>query len=845
LDVGVYDNRVFITMEYLQGARTLDEWIDDEQPSWREILAAFMQAGEGLAAAHRAGLVHRDFKPGNVLVSGDGRVLVTDFGLARQVHAVRWDTNTAAAQEGEEGAGDLGLTKTGAALGTPAYMAPEQHRREPVDQRSDQFSFCVALFECLYGLAPFEGGDQKELADAVTRGRLRQPPWDTKVKPYVWKVVRRGLISDARERFESLPELLAALRRDPSVTARRVAAGIAGGIVVLGGSAVAALQLMPTEAVCGDGARQLIGVWDGRHREKLGAAFARIETSYAPEAWTRVEGGLDRYAQAWVQAHHRACLSAQEGSQSTQTIEFRKACLGQRKLALAAVVDVVATADAPSLTHAIGAVQRLPPLLPCDGEQQGKSSSRMSAEQSAAISAAGVRVQRARALSGMARYREAEVEVEAALAVAETLDDARLLGAAAYERGTLAVEQGDDTVAQRFLEQAFFAAQRSGNVGLAVDAASDLAQVVGVRLADPDQGLVWVRHARAAMQRLGPDAHREAEVLHALAEIDYSRGDYDGARGHAAQGATLLEDNESLDPALLAALLNTLGNVLRASMLYEESLEQFERVHAIRQRLWGENHPRVGRALNNLGTTERRLGRLDAALLHLHRAALVLERSLGPEHPSVATPLMNLAEVYGDRGEVDLALRYADRAVALTQAAHGGDHLDTVLRRVDRARLQLRLLGDAARVVDELESCTRVLEADYAQHPKLSEALRAWASAALLAGDTKTSTEVAQRGLRLLPDDGHRDNPARAALESVLAQAEWIEWADDGDQTAAVRRMEGAAKVLHEAGEGWRQEAAMAAAWLRRHRDRSSRPGTERPIRGSDARTVDTTPKRP
>lgn len=818
LDVGVYDDRVFITMEYLEGARTLDEWIEQDDPSWQEILAAFMQAGEGLAAAHAAGLVHRDFKPGNVLVSRDGHVRVTDFGLARPIDADRWELSLTNLNAESEGVMADGLTKTGAAIGTPAYMAPEQHERGPVDQRSDQFSFCVALFECLYGLAPFEGGDQKELAAAVTRGRLRQPPWDTKVKPYVWKVVRRGLIADKRERFESLPELLLELRRDPSVTVRRIAIGAVVGTFALGGSIFAAAQLMPTEAVCGDGGDKLAGVWDDRRRAELRAVFGRIETSYAPEAWTRVERGLDEYAQRWNEANHRACLAGQEHSQSADALALRMSCLSQRKLALAAVVDVVASADAPSLTHAIGAVQRLPSLTPCDGSPDEGAPARAERANTDKIEAADAQIQRARALSGMARYREAEAEVEAALAVAEALDDARLLSTAAYERGMLAVDQDDDESARDNLEQAFFAAQRARNPGLAVDAAAVLGQTVGVRMADPEGGLGWIRHARAAMERLGPDPHREAKILRALAEIDYARADYDGARGHAAQGAALLEDTPRPDAALLAATLNTLGNALVSSDLHAEALAQFERVHDIRERLWGENHPRVGQALNNLGTTERQLGRLDDALVHLHRAALVLERSLGTDHPSVATPSINLAEVYGDRGEVAEALRYADRAVALTEAALGRDHLETVSRRVDRARLKLRLQGRRAHVADELRACAKVIETDYVGHPSLGGVLAAWAQAALLDGDTKSTTLAAQQALRLLPVDPGRDNPQRAALEAVLARAEWIEWSDGGDQRAAVRRMERAASVLLASGSAWTEEASAAAAWLDEHR---------------------------
>lgn len=816
LDVGVFDDRVFITMEYLEGARTVDEWIEEDHPSWEQILDVFIKAGEGLTAAHEAGLVHRDFKPGNVLVAADGHVRVTDFGLARPVGSPLSEVGTTYASSEAEGAMLTSLTKTGAAIGTPAYMAPEQHKREDVDQRSDQFSFCVALFECLYGLPPFEGDDQQALADAVTRGRVRQPPWDTEVKPHIWRAIRRGLIADPRERFNSLPELLEALKEDPGRTYRNVAAWSVAGVVVVAATVVLGSHLMPSDEECGDARGELAGVWDDTRRSDLAAVFRRIDTGYAPEAWARVEKGLDRYAEAWVASQHRACLSAREGTQPPEVIENRRACLLQRRRALAAVVDVVGTADAPSLTHAIGAVQRLPTLLPCDDAEAG---TRMPEEDEAASGkrdAVENAIAKARALSDMGRYAESQSELELALADAEALEDEFLVTRAAFERGMLAVEQGDDELAKSRFEQAYFAAQRSGEAGLAVDAAASLAETVGVKLSDHEGGLEWTRHARAAMERLGPDPAREALVLRALSEIHFASQDYASARDHAAQGVALLERDDLDEPALLSALLNAQGNALTALGNDDEALAQFERVRGIRERLWGENHPRVGEALNNLGLLERRLGRLDLAAVHLHRAALVVERSLGPDHPAVAIPTMSLARVYGDQGEIDKALRYADRAVALSEAAHGRDDLATVLRRIERATLHVRLRGKRAKVVAELQACVRVLQSDYADHPMLSDALTTLAQAALMDGDTETTTEVAQQALRGLEQGG--DAGKRAWLETMLARAEWEEWADGGDRNAAFTRMERAVEALGRAGTGWERQTAEGQRWLDRHR---------------------------
>ena len=138
-------------MEFVEG-QTLDAWLRAQPRSWREVLDVFIAAGRGLAAAHAAGVVHRDFKPQNVMIGRDGSVRVMDFGLARlDEEPVESDPGVA---RGEASPLPLTVTKTGAVVGTPAYMAPEQFRREPLDARADQFSFCVALHEALYGQRP-------------------------------------------------------------------------------------------------------------------------------------------------------------------------------------------------------------------------------------------------------------------------------------------------------------------------------------------------------------------------------------------------------------------------------------------------------------------------------------------------------------------------------------------------------------------------------------------------------------------------------------------------------------------------------------------------------------------
>ncbi|MFY0532801.1 protein kinase domain-containing protein [Nannocystis pusilla] len=248
-EVGELDGReIFVAMEHLAGP-TLRAWLDAEPRPWPEVLAVFRQAGEGLAAAHAHGIVHRDFKPHNAMFGADGRVRVLDFGLAQVDGAAEAREPLAAANPDDL---PRTLTSTGALLGTPAYMAPEQLAGHKGDARSDQFSFCVALYEALYGHRPFAGETLGELADSVSSERVTPPPRSTDVPAWVRAALLRGLRADPERRWPSMTELLAALSGDPAARRRRrqrwtaVTMGLAG--VLTGGAWWAGAHLRSVDA---------------------------------------------------------------------------------------------------------------------------------------------------------------------------------------------------------------------------------------------------------------------------------------------------------------------------------------------------------------------------------------------------------------------------------------------------------------------------------------------------------------------------------------------------------------------------------------------------------------------
>ncbi len=262
-DVGSIEDRVFIVMELVEG-RTLAQWTLEPHRSWRDVVATFIQAARGLAAAHVVGLVHRDFKPLNVLVGSDGRVRVTDFGLARPVRAEDAAGSMPPPAAGRKSRSEWTLTRTEGLIGTPAFMAPEQFAGETVDARSDQFSFCVALFSALYGHHPFapdgpERPNLAELAMRVVAGDVREPTEDRGIPPTIFEILRRGLDPNPDRRHLTMDALIRELDLDLERTKSppvvwRLAVAIGAIVVIVAGVALLASRKSPGTHGSADGA---------------------------------------------------------------------------------------------------------------------------------------------------------------------------------------------------------------------------------------------------------------------------------------------------------------------------------------------------------------------------------------------------------------------------------------------------------------------------------------------------------------------------------------------------------------------------------------------------------------
>jgi hypothetical protein len=246
-DVGTHAGQVFIAMEYVAG-RTLGQWLGPKR-DWRDIVDVFCAAGRGLAAAHKVGLVHRDFKPANVLVADDGVAQVLDFGLVRRAGEADPESDDDDDPVLREDSLAIDLTRTGSVMGTPAYMAPEQHLGQPTDARSDQFAFCVALYEALYDERPFPGDDAGRVTVAVLENERRPKPKAGEIPDAIYRILDRGLSREPGDRYPAMEPLLDALAQEvmrarvPVARPSRAPWLLAIAVVLVAGTGVAlALQ---------------------------------------------------------------------------------------------------------------------------------------------------------------------------------------------------------------------------------------------------------------------------------------------------------------------------------------------------------------------------------------------------------------------------------------------------------------------------------------------------------------------------------------------------------------------------------------------------------------------------
>ncbi|MDC0722873.1 serine/threonine-protein kinase [Nannocystis bainbridge] len=778
-EVGEHGDRVFLVMEFVRGP-SLRTWLQAPR-RWPEIVAMFVQAGRGLSAAHQAGLVHCDFKPDNVLVGADGRARVLDFGLAR-----REDDAAAPAPF---------------AAGTPGYIPPERYEDGAIDARGDQFGFCVALFEALYGQRPFAGETAAALMLQVVAGEVRGAPGEARVPARLRRAVRKGLARAPADRHASMAALLDELRealprpRRAWLTVALVSAAVTSGAWAL------LLRDDAPPAVCAPAEPG----WGPGPRAAVERAFAATGLAYAGDAFARTARLLDAHAEAWTAARRRACELALDGPGPLD--RRRERCLDRRRRELTAWIDTLARADAAAVEQAVVATAELPGSADCVGPEAllGGDEPELAAATAAATAEIEGLLTGARANLRAGQYERGLPAAAAARRRARGLGLGRREADALLLLGLLHEHTGAGAQAQDSLAAAYFVADAAGHRGARAEAAVHLVHVTGGPPRAPETDALWARLAEASGAGLGEGAlDLRASLLQHRSQAARARGAVAAAR--ADLEAALALETRRLGPEhpALAAIHEQLGELERAAGRDDAALAHHARAVAVAEATLGLDHPSTARRILARGQVHEHRGDLAAALADDRRALASWELAYGDDHPRLIWPATCVGRVLAKAGAPAEAEPHYARALALAERHHGPGSAPVAAALLELAGLR-RALGRAgeARALDR--RALAILDATVGEAPArfdLAEAL-------LADGELQAATRAFAQARGDPSLSGSR--AALGRLGFALAQAQ----AAAGDAWQARRLGERAHADYRDAGEGHAAAREEVAAWLR------------------------------
>ena len=719
-DVGTVDRSVFVAMEFIDG-HTLAAWTEQSRRPWREILRVFLAAGEGLAAAHHVGLVHRDFKPDNVMITTDHRVVVMDFGLARTTIDIE-DHSTAQVASSD---GDPRLTQTGAMLGTPAYMAPEQHLGLPTSAQSDQFSFCVALHEALFGVRPFKGDTLAALALSVSSGKRSEPDDHRGVPSRIHRAIVRGLEVEPGDRWPDMRALLDELARDPARTRRRVLAIVAVPVLATAGAfALDRFGNEPATPTCSGGEDELAPVWNDTRRETIAQAMNATGLGHADDTRTRVEAAVDRFATNWSAQFRDACEATNvRAVQSPDLLDRRMSCLHRRLGELDAMLAELEQPSRTMIDRAIAGIERTTLLDSCTDVERLLSAAAEpdDAEERRRVASLQAQLATAMAQRVAGRMKESSATIEAALAELDRKDWPPLRAELMFARAQTQQILGDPIAAERTLTDGYWIARKSGNDRIAAQLSSELmGQIAESR---PQDAQLWEQQARADVERLGDHGELEARLLDTLGMVATAQYQLDRAEQYHTEALAIWTRIGGEDSIDVAVVEHDLGNVEFMRHDDAAAVAHYRRALEIWRARLGEGHPQLADPMHMLGNVAHRAGKLDDAEREFTAAVELLERAYGDTHEDLAGPLNGLALVYGDRGEHERALAIHERVLAIGLAAQGSTH-PTIAITQHNAGVQLGALGRHEEALARHRIGLSIREKTLGlEHPQVTESL--------------------------------------------------------------------------------------------------------------------------
>lgn len=663
-DSGVADGEVFMVMELIRGI-TLREWLAERPRAWSEIIDVVVRAGRGLAAVHAAGLVHRDVKPDNILVAADGRVLITDFGLAFV--------------EQRQGSGlgaAVDLTQTGAVVGTPAYLAPEVLDGDEATALSDQFSYCVAVYEALTGERPFLGATLAQLRTAIDRGPGVLAAGG--LPRAIAAAIGRGLSVSPSARWPSLAVLLDEL--DRGLRAQRRRRWIAGGVVALGiaglagGLAVSALAAENDGPSCDAGAQQLASAWSPEVRDRIGAAFAATRVPYAASTWNALASTIDDYGKRWVASYAGACIATHvRRVQSPDTFELRSRCLDQRRTELAAMLDVFAAPDASQIDSAPRAFATLVSPSACDDVATLAEVAPVpdALDVRTHVTAVEQTLARASALYRAGRYQQALDLAGGVIQVAERIGYPPLIAEAHLERANYATALERWDLTKPSLDAALLAAERGRDHRTRADVHLRLA-VVALHHNDQKTALVELDRGDAIIAGVGAAVRQRAIFADVRGTTLGDMGKLPEAVEALERAARLYAEAGGPTNVDLASPYQKLAYIAAQRSDMKAAIEKMQRVLAIRQAAQGPDHPEVGATYTDLAFMLKEEQRYADAAKMAEAARANLARSM-PDSPEYWQATRALVGIHRGQGDYASAEKVAREVLAATEKMNPKD----------------------------------------------------------------------------------------------------------------------------------------------------------------------------
>ncbi len=720
-DVGMIDDKVFLAMELVEG-QTLRRWLSSKARPLRDVIHAFAEAARGLAAAHKEGLIHRDFKPTNVIIGDDDRVRILDFGLARIAERDDSTSNLDESVSGElrlrrytQSSGnntplraasttkvplsrhrtltsglserliDTHLTEAGAIMGTPAYMSPEQHQGTTVDARGDQFAFCVALYEALYGQKPFAGRNVEALKKNLFAGKIQAPPKSRRVPKWLHRIVVRGLQINPENRYESMDLLLQDLERDRGRNRRMALAVILP--ILTGLIAALLMSLNEPEDLCRGSEDHLRSVWTPEIKRSMRMAFLATTRAHADETSLRVSENLDRYGRQWVNAHIEACEATHKrGEQSIAVMDLRMGCLSGKLRRMKALIDALSSnRDGAVVDSAIKAVLALPGIDSCaDAEALTKAYPLPDGqEERRQIEEAELLVDEVNARIDMGQGSQI---LDLAMEAQERAESTRfppLLARALFALASV-LEYND-----RYKE-AELTFQRAGNMAAQANDDTRLAQSwielfdnIGYRQGRHDDAFKILHFAETAITRAGNPKLLTVRLLRHMGYSYSSRGRYREAQEHHEKALAILERLQAEDPSattslqLWLSIRYGLASTLQPQAKYEQAQSHYEDIRQTIERHFGPNHVYMSSVLGPLADLLSHRGAYAQANHYYSRAIDIQRKNRGDSTATTAAILVNYADNLYKQRKIGQATEHLERAYTIRMSIFGPDHPDT------------------------------------------------------------------------------------------------------------------------------------------------------------------------